>query len=50
VLEVTKHAVHVGTATDPVRLGAVKPFGKKQMDAADWARGARLASGVALGG
>ena len=50
VLEATKHAVHVGTGTDPVRLGDVKPFGKQQMAAADWARGARVASGAALGG
>lgn len=49
-IEVTKNAVLVGTATDPVRLGEVKPFGKKQMGAADWARGARLASGERLGG
>jgi len=50
VLEVTKSALYVGTATDPVQLGAVKPFGKNQMYAADWARGVRVASGVAFGG
>ena len=50
VLEVTKNAVFVGTATDPVRLGEVKAFGKKQMQAADWARGARVASGERFGG
>jgi methionyl-tRNA formyltransferase len=50
VLEVSKNAVLVGTGTVPVRLGAVKAFGKKQMQAADWARGVRLASGVRLGG
>ena len=49
VLEVTKSAVLVGTATAPVRLGEVKAFGKKQMPAADWARGVRLASGVRFG-
>jgi methionyl-tRNA formyltransferase len=49
VLEVTKNAVLVGTGTAPVRLGEVKAFGKKQMQAADWARGVRLASGVRLG-
>ena len=43
VLEVTKNAVLVGTATAPVRLGEVKAFGKKQMAAADWARGVRFA-------
>lgn len=49
-LEVTKQAVFVGTGTDTVQLGEVKPFGKKLMQAADWARGARLASGEKLGG
>jgi methionyl-tRNA formyltransferase len=46
VLEVTKNAVHVGTGSVPVLLGDVKPFGKKLMPAADWARGARLESGA----
>ncbi len=41
-VHVTKHAVFVGTATQPVRLGDLRPFGKKQMAAADWARGVRL--------
>jgi methionyl-tRNA formyltransferase len=50
VLEVTKSAVLVGTGTTPVQLGEVKAFGKKQMAAADWARGVRLESGVRLGG
>jgi len=49
VIEVTKNAVFVGTATTPVQLGEVKAFGKKQMAAADWARGARLESGARLG-
>ncbi len=49
-LEVTKSAVYVGTATHPVRLGEVKAFGKKQMAAADWARGVRVTSGEQLGG
>jgi methionyl-tRNA formyltransferase len=49
VLEVTKNAVFVGTSTAPVQLGEVKAFGKKQMAAADWARGVRLESGVRLG-
>ncbi len=34
--------VRVGTASQPVRLGSVQPPGKKQMDAAAGARGARL--------
>jgi methionyl-tRNA formyltransferase len=48
-LEVTKHAVFVGTATGPVQLGRVKAFGKKEMDAADWARGVRLETGARFG-
>ncbi|WP_185994809.1 methionyl-tRNA formyltransferase [Nocardioides campestrisoli] len=48
-VEVTKKALFVGTATDPVQLDRVKPFGKKEMAAADWARGARLDSGFRLG-
>jgi methionyl-tRNA formyltransferase len=31
----------VGTGTTPVRLGDVKPVGKREMPAADWARGLR---------
>ncbi|QLL09530.1 methionyl-tRNA formyltransferase [Mycobacterium vicinigordonae] len=34
--------VWIGTASDPVRLNQVQPHGKKLMNAADWARGARL--------
>ncbi len=45
-LEVRKNDVLVGTATTAVRLGDVKPHGRKQMTAADWARGARLAAGA----
>jgi len=45
-LEVTKNAVFAGTGTGPVQLGRVKPFGKKEMVAADWARGVRLTSGA----
>jgi methionyl-tRNA formyltransferase len=46
VLEVRKSEVLVGTGTAAVRLDRVKPFGKKEMPAADWARGARVASGA----
>ena len=49
LLEVTKNDVYVGTATSPVRLGEVKAFGKKQMPAADWARGVQLEPGTVLG-
>jgi len=48
-LEVRKSEVLVGTGTTAVRLGLVKPFGKKEMAAADWARGVRLESGVSFG-
>jgi methionyl-tRNA formyltransferase len=48
-IEVTKNAVHVGTATQPVRLGDVKAFGKKQMPAADWARGVQFPEHAKLG-
>jgi methionyl-tRNA formyltransferase len=48
-LGVAKNAVHVGTGTAPLRLGEVKAFGKKQMPAADWARGVRVPSGTRLG-
>lgn len=40
-----KRDVHVGTASGPVRLGDVRPHGKKQMAAADWARGVRIDAG-----
>lgn len=37
-----KKDVLVGTATGPLRLGTVQQPGKRALDAADWARGARL--------
>ncbi|WP_122817315.1 methionyl-tRNA formyltransferase [Nocardioides pantholopis] len=48
-LGVRKNAVFVGTGTTAVRLGDVKAFGKKQMGAADWARGTRVETGAVLG-
>jgi len=48
-LAASKDEVLVGTATDPVRLGEVRPEGKRAMTAAEWARGARLAPGDRLG-
>jgi methionyl-tRNA formyltransferase len=48
-LAVSRTAVHVGTATEPVRLGDVQPVGRKRMPAADWARGARVHSGSRFG-
>ena len=48
-LRVTKRSVHVGTATAPVRLSQVRPFGKKEMPAADWARGVSVPVGTTFG-
>jgi methionyl-tRNA formyltransferase len=48
-LAVSKSAVLVGTGTTAVRLGEVRPTGRRQMPAADWARGVRLAGGSTLG-
>ena len=45
-LEVTKSAVLVGTAGGAVRLGEVKPHGRRQMAAADWARGVHFPRGA----
>lgn len=47
-LAVSKKSVLVGTGSAPVRLSTVQPPGKKPMAAADWARGAHLASGAVL--
>ncbi|AWT54003.1 methionyl-tRNA formyltransferase [Mycolicibacterium smegmatis] len=41
-IRVGRNSVHVGTGSHPVRLGQIQPPGKKLMNAADWARGARL--------
>ncbi len=48
-LRVEKSSVLVGTGSMPVRLGQVKPNGRKEMGAADWARGVRVASGARFG-
>ncbi|KFI94474.1 methionyl-tRNA formyltransferase [Bifidobacterium stellenboschense] len=47
-LKTGKRNVWVGTGTTPLELTEVKVQGKKAMRAADWARGARLASGARL--
>lgn len=41
-IHVESHGVWIGTGSEPVRLGQIQPPGKRFMDAADWARGARL--------
>jgi methionyl-tRNA formyltransferase len=45
-IQVHRKDVLVGTGSQPVRLGQVQPPGKKLMNAADWARGARLDDAV----
>lgn len=47
-LAVSKREVLVGTGTGTVRLGLVRPVGKKEMPAADWARGVRIETGEVL--
>ena len=42
LIRVERAGVLVGTASQPVQLGLIQPPGKKEMNAADWARGARL--------
>lgn len=42
VIQTDRKAVRIGTGSHPVRLGLIQPPGKKPMNAADWARGARL--------
>ncbi len=45
LLDRGRDGVLVGTATNPVRLGTVRPAGKPDREATDWARGARLQPG-----
>ena len=42
VIRAGRDGVRIGTGSQPVRLGMIQPPGKKPMNAADWARGARL--------
>lgn len=49
-LEVTKKHVTVGCGSGALVLGQVAPAGKSWMDAAAWARGARPADDLRLGG
>jgi methionyl-tRNA formyltransferase len=44
-IRVQRNRMLVGTGSTPVLLGDVQPAGKKRMAAADWARGARIATG-----
>ena len=47
-LSVTRDQVLVGTGTQPVVLGAVRPEGKSAMRAIEWVRGLRLSGGERL--
>ncbi len=47
-LSAGKHAVWVGTSTEPVRLTTVQPPGKPELAADAWARGARIEPGERL--
>lgn len=46
MIRAERSGVRVGTGSVPVLLGRLQPPGKKPMNAADWARGARLEDGV----
>ncbi|WP_283133711.1 methionyl-tRNA formyltransferase [Rhizohabitans arisaemae] len=48
-LVVVRDRVFAGTGSHPVELGEVRPEGKRQMGAGEWARGARLAAEDRLG-
>ena len=41
-IKVERNGVYVGTGSQPLVLGVIQAPGKKPMNAADWARGARL--------
>ncbi|COW13404.1 methionyl-tRNA formyltransferase [Mycobacterium tuberculosis] len=41
-IHVERTSVWIGTGSEPVRLGQIQPPGKETLNAADWARGARL--------
>jgi len=41
-IRVERNGVYVGTGSQPLVLGVIQAPGKKPMNAADWARGARL--------
>ena len=45
-IRVERNGVRIGTGSQPVVLGAIQAPGKKPMNAADWARGARLDESV----
>ena len=46
IIATERTRVLIGTGSDPVQLKQIQPPGKKPMSAADWARGARLATGT----
>ncbi len=42
VLRIGRRDVLVGTGSTPIRLGTVRPAGRREMQATDWARGQRI--------
>ena len=46
IIATERTRVLIGTGSDPVQLKQIQPPGKKPMSAADWARGACLATGT----
>ena len=46
IIATERTRVLIGTGSDPVQLKQIQPPGKKPMSAADWALGARLATGT----
>lgn len=48
VRDLGKDGVVVGTGSEPIRLGVVRPEGKPDRSAEEWARGARLGAGELL--
>lgn len=48
-LSVTRRSVLVGSGTSPLELQDVRPFGKRDMRAADWARGVNFGAEDRLG-
>ncbi|HVT65187.1 MAG TPA: methionyl-tRNA formyltransferase [Mycobacteriales bacterium] len=48
IRDLGKDGVVVGTASEPLRLGMVRPEGKPDRTAEEWARGARLTAGELL--
>jgi methionyl-tRNA formyltransferase len=48
-IDAQKRQVLVGTGSGTVRLGTVRPVGRREMSAAEWARGVRIDAGERVG-